>query len=256
MTPTCGGFLSPPTAFPPGVGDGDAITPVGPALVPAAQQEMIPRVMSRGLGATRRWSRAPHLYSHKMCAVELCFTNHTPDPVENIRVNKKTLTGARSIHEFAPIPRLGPGASASGTLGVDFADSIQPIEFTVISSLGEVSVSITPPVGELMRSVTMSESKWDAEQKRLRGMTECNKQAAKLDDESAICKRVFETANVACITSTGNLLRFAGRMTSSQDLVLLSVKVDEDSTTVTANCPNMAIASLLANQVAQAFARE
>ncbi|CAH2208203.1 jg979, partial [Pararge aegeria aegeria] len=99
MTPTCGGFLSPPTGelemlsdamwckvFP---GAGDAITPVGPALVPAAQQEMIPRVMSRGLGATRRWSRAPHLYSHKMCAVELCFTNHTPDPVENIRVNKK-----------------------------------------------------------------------------------------------------------------------------------------------------------------------
>ncbi|CAH2208745.1 jg12841, partial [Pararge aegeria aegeria] len=84
----------------------------------------------------------------------------------------------------------------------------------------------------------------------------CNKKAAKLDDESAICKRVFETANVACITSTGSLLRFAGRMTSSQDLVLLSVKVDEDSTTVTANCPNMAIASLLANQVAQAFARE
>ncbi|XP_069360315.1 AP-3 complex subunit beta-2 [Maniola hyperantus] len=256
MTPTCGGFLSPPTTLPPGVGDGDSITPVGPSLVPSAQVEMIPRVMSRGLGATRQWGRAPHLYSHKMCAIEISFTNHTPDVLENIRVNKKTLTGARSIHEFAPIPRLGPGATASGTLGVDFADSIQPIEFTVISSLGEVSVSITPPVGELMRSVTMSESKWDAEQRKLRGMTECNKQAAKLEDESAICKRVFETANVACVTSTGNSLRFAGRMLSSQDLVLLSVKVDEDSSMVTANCPNMAVASLLANQIAQAFARD
>ncbi|XP_045775482.1 AP-3 complex subunit beta-2 isoform X2 [Maniola jurtina] len=256
MTPTCGGFLSPPTALPPGVGDGDSITPVGPSLVPSAQVEMIPRVMSRGLGATRQWGRAPHLYSHKMCAIEISFTNHTPDVLENIRVNKKTLTGARSIHEFAPIPRLGPGATVSGTLGVDFADSIQPIEFTVISSLGEVSVSITPPVGELMRSVTMSESKWDAEQRKLRGMTECNKQAPKLEDESAICKRVFETANVACITSTGNFLRFAGRMLSSQDLVLLSVKIEDDSSTVTANCPNMAVASLLANQIAQAFARE
>lgn len=38
--------------------------------------------------------------------------------------------------------------------------------------LGEVSASITPPVGELIRAVTMSETKWDVEQKKLRGMTE------------------------------------------------------------------------------------
>ncbi|XP_023942899.2 AP-3 complex subunit beta-2 [Bicyclus anynana] len=256
MTPTCGGFLSPQATQPPGLGDGDAVTPVGPSLVPNVQQELISRVLSRGLGASRRWSRAPHLYSNKMCAIEITFTNHSPDIIENIRVNRKTLTGARAIHEFAPIPRLAPGASAGGTLGVDFADSIQPIEFTVISSLGEVSVSITPPVGELMRSVTMSEGRWDAEQRKLRGMTECNKQTAKIEDESTTCRRVFETANVACITSAGDLLRFAGRMTSSQDLVLLSVRVEEQTSTVTANCPNMAVASLLANQVAQALARD
>ncbi|KAI8433962.1 hypothetical protein MSG28_012117 [Choristoneura fumiferana] len=33
-------------------------------------------------------------------------------------------------------------------------------------------VSITPPVGELMRAVVMPEARWDAEQKKLRGMTE------------------------------------------------------------------------------------
>ncbi|XP_050349883.1 AP-3 complex subunit beta-2 [Nymphalis io] len=256
MTPTCGGFLSPPTVPPPGIGDADSITPVGPSLVPPTQTEVIPRVTSRGLSVTRRWSRAPHLYSHRMCAVELTFTNHTADDIDNIRVNRKTLTGARAIHEFAVIPRLGGGASVTGTLGVDFADTIQPIEFTIISSLGEVSASITPPVGELMRAVSMSCARWDREHRGLRGMTECNKQAAKLEDEQAVCKRVFETANVAAVTATGNFLRFAGRMMSSQDLVLLSVKIEEDSSMVTANCSNMAIASLLANQIAQAFARD
>ncbi|XP_063627442.1 AP-3 complex subunit beta-2 [Cydia splendana] len=252
MTPTCGGFLSPPSVGPGAIGD-DAITPVSPAFTPTTATEVISRVTSRGLAATRRWPRAPHLYSAAMCAVEITFTNCTQEDIGNIRINKKTLTGSRSIHDFASIAGLAPGASASTTLGVDFQDSIQPVEFTVISSLGEVSVSITPPVGELMRAVTMSEARWDTEQKRLRGMTECDKKAAKLEDEAAICKRVFETANVAAITAEGEFLRFAGRMMSSQDLVLLSVRIDSDSTRVTANCPNMAIASLLANQVAQAF---
>ncbi|XP_037292311.1 AP-3 complex subunit beta-2 isoform X2 [Manduca sexta] len=256
MTPTCGGFLSPPAAPPSvGIGDVDSITPVGPSLCPGVSAELFPRVVSGGLAATRRWSRAPHLYSHRMCAIEITFTNHSAQDVQHIRVNKKTLTGSRAIHDFSPVPGLAPGASASATLGVDFADSIQPIEFTIISSLGEVAVSVTPPVGELMRAVTMSETRWDLEHKKLRGMTECDKKATKLDDEQTICKRVFETANVAAITATGDFLRFAGRMMSSQDLVLISVKIESECSRVVANCSNMAIASLLANEVAQAFAR-
>ncbi|KPJ04474.1 AP-3 complex subunit beta-2 [Papilio xuthus] len=252
MTPTCGGFLSPPTSTAQTIGD-DAITPVGPSVVPTSSAELLSRVVCSGLGARRRWTRAPHLFSHKMCSLEIIFTNHNNTEVNNIRINKKTLTGSRAIHEFASITSLPPGASATTTLGVDFADSIQPIEFTIISSLGEVPVSITPPVGELVRAVTMTTARWDTEHKRLRGMTECDKKTVKLNDEAAICKRVFETANVAAITSTGDLLRFAGRMMSSQELVLISVRQEEEGSLVTANCANMAIASLLANEVANAL---
>nr|XP_049702251.1 AP-3 complex subunit beta-2 [Helicoverpa armigera] len=256
MTPTCGGFLSPQSVAPTqGIGDADSITPVGPSHINTTPTEVLGRVRWAGTVLALRWSRAPHLYSHTMCAIDLIFTNHSANEVTNIRLHKKTLTGSRNIHEFAPIPLLSPSATATVTLGVDFADTIQPIEFTIISSIGEVPVSITPPVGELMRAVTMSQSRWDAEHKKLRGMTECDKKAVKVEDEQTICKRVFETANVAAITSTGDFLRFAGRMMSSQDLVLLSVRSEADSSRVTANCQNMAIASLLANQVAQALAR-
>ncbi|PZC70357.1 hypothetical protein B5X24_HaOG202595 [Helicoverpa armigera] len=256
MTPTCGGFLSPQSVVPTqGIGDADSITPVGPSHINTTPTEVLGRVRWGGTVLALRWSRAPHLYSHTMCAIDLIFTNHSANEVTNIRLHKKTLTGSRNIHEFAPIPLLSPSATATVTLGVDFADTIQPIEFTIISSIGEVPVSITPPVGELMRAVTMSQSRWDAEHKKLRGMTECDKKAVKVEDEQTICKRVFETANVAAITSTGDFLRFAGRMMSSQDLVLLSVRCEADSSRVTANCQNMAIASLLANQVAQALAR-
>ncbi|XP_047029258.1 AP-3 complex subunit beta-2 isoform X2 [Helicoverpa zea] len=256
MTPTCGGFLSPQSVAPTqGIGDADSITPVGPSHTNSTPTEVLGRVRWAGTALALRWARAPHLYSHTMCAIDLIFTNHSANEVTNIRLHKKTLTGSRNIHEFAPIPLLSPSATATVTLGVDFADTIQPIEFTIISSIGEVPVSITPPVGELMRAVTMSQSRWDAEHKKLRGMTECDKKAVKVEDEQTICKRVFETANVAAITSTGDFLKFAGRMMSSQDLVLLSVRSEADSSRVTANCQNMAIASLLANQVAQALAR-
>lgn len=255
MTPTLGGLLSPhsfPAPGPNSHGD-DVITPVGPSLVPDSCVEIISRVVSGGLSATRKWTRFPHLFSHQMCAIQIAFTNHTQNDVTNIRVNKKTLTGSRSIHEFATIPLLSPHSSNTVTLGVDFADTIQPIEFTIISSLGEVPVAITPTVGELMRAVTMSEAKWDAEHKKLRGMTECEKKTTRLEDDEVICKRVFQTANVAAITSTGDFLRFAGRMMCRQELVLVSVKRSGDSCLVTGNCNNMAVASLLTNQVALAL---
>ncbi|KAJ0175321.1 hypothetical protein K1T71_009462 [Dendrolimus kikuchii] len=255
MTPTLGGLISPSPFAPVNTMADDVITPVGPSLIPAASVEIISRVVCGGLSATRRWTRAPHLYSNKMCAIEVVFTNHSQQEVTNIRINKKTLTGSRSIHEFSTVPLLSPNASVNVTLGVDFADTIQPIEFTVISSLGEVPVSITPTVGELMRAVAMSEIKWDSEHRRLRGMTECDKKATRIEDEQSICKLVYETANVAAVTSIGDFLRFAGRMMASQDLVLLSVKVEADSCRVVANCPNMAVASMLANQVAHAFGR-
>ncbi|CAH0687965.1 unnamed protein product [Spodoptera exigua] len=255
MTPTCGGFLSPPSLAPQGIGDADSITPVGPSWVSVEGREVVPGVVWGGVSVAARWPRGPHLYSRAMTALDLSFYNHTKNDVTNIRIHKKTLTGSRSIHDFSPIQLLVPSGSATVTLGVDFADSIQPIEFTINSSIGEVPVSITPPVGELMRAVTMSQARWDSEHKKLRGMTECDKKTVKIEDEQLICKRVFETANVAAITSTGDFLRFAGRMMSSQDLVLLSVRTEEANSRVTANCANMAIASLLANEVAQALGR-
>lgn len=50
----------------------------------------------------------------------------------------QTLTGSRNIHEFNPIQVIPPASTFTVTLGVDFADTIQPIEFTVISSLGNL----------------------------------------------------------------------------------------------------------------------
>ncbi|KAG7300111.1 hypothetical protein JYU34_015651 [Plutella xylostella] len=251
MTPTCGGLLS-PSAGP--AGD-DTIKPVPAMYTSGEGVPLLSRVSCGGLSATVHWTRKPHLYGDNMLVVGLNFTNHNSAPLQHLRVGNRSLGASRMMHEFLPISTLEPGATIPVTIGLDFADSIQPIEFVIACSLGEFTASIKPPVGELMQAVTMTQERWDKEQKKLRGMNECEKKASKMDEEQVICQRVYETANVAPITATGELLRFAGRLMSSKELVLLSVKIEEDSTLVRANCSNMAIASLLANQIAQAFAR-
>jgi hypothetical protein len=73
----------------------DSITHVGPAWVSAMWQEVVSRVVWRGVGATARWPRTPHLFSPAMTCVELCFTNHGAEDVSNIRVSKKVTVNLR-----------------------------------------------------------------------------------------------------------------------------------------------------------------
>jgi hypothetical protein len=49
----------------------------------------------------------------------------------------QTLTGSRALQAWAPVSSLGAGASATALLGVDFADSIHPIDFSIACSAGK-----------------------------------------------------------------------------------------------------------------------
>jgi len=72
-----------------------------------------------------------------------------------------------NLHEFAPVASLAPNTSISGTIGVDWNDTMQPAGFTIQWTVGEdkrqCSVAIKPAVGELLRPVTMPETKFTNE---------------------------------------------------------------------------------------------
>ncbi|XP_061379412.1 AP-3 complex subunit beta-2 isoform X1 [Danaus plexippus] len=249
MTPTCGGFLSPTT--PQTENEDDSIVPVGPTHVPG-EVELVSRVRWSGLGVSRRWLRAPHLYSDKMVAVQLKFTNHGHEDVENIRLEKKEVPPSRSIQEFPVIPRLAPGCSTTVLLGIDFADTIHPMDFTLASSNGSVSVSVSPPVGELVRAVRVSSAVWTKTCNALRGMNECSKETSNPGDEN-ICRRVLEAANL-CRAEGSEEMRFSGRSMSSRALVLVSVtRVEADRLAVVVRCENIALANLMAGHIATAL---
>ncbi|KAJ8926924.1 hypothetical protein NQ314_020776 [Rhamnusium bicolor] len=133
MTPSLGGFFTPSTPIE---------TPLTMQIVQSTfintkSVELINRINGKGLSATYRFTRSPHLYS--------------PSMTNNLAIGM-------SIHDFACISKLPPNCSLPATLGIDFNDTTQPANFEIVSSLGNFNVCIKPKVGELLRPVKMPTS--------------------------------------------------------------------------------------------------
>ncbi|XP_059480112.1 AP-3 complex subunit beta-2 isoform X2 [Neocloeon triangulifer] len=257
MTPSLGGFLTPMTTpstavktqlFP-------DIQPASAVISPKSTSELLNKINSGGLEIKYRFTRAPHLYSQSMTSVELTFHNHSPEELTNIRIGDRPTSGDISIHEFAAISALLPGSSIMGTLGVDFADSTQPVNFEILID-GEKScpVALKAPVGELIRAATMSEEHFLKQQNNLRGMHENNAKFSfpkSCQDLRGLSNRILTTANLGPISSSDSTtLRFAAQTLSSRSIVLVSLQSgDNQNVNLTVNCEKMVIGSMLITQL-------
>ncbi|XP_071449577.1 AP-3 complex subunit beta-1 [Hetaerina americana] len=259
MTPSLSGFLTP--LGPPSTQTMlSTIQVASPSYIPLAQNELLNKISGRGLHVTYRFTRSPHLFSPLMASVELIFTNVSGEGIEDIKVGQKFLSPGSTVHEFAPIGMLHPSSSLPGTLGIDFNDSTQPVAFEILStssSTGDLctsKVTLKPPIGELIRAVTMNEQLFLTELQKLKGMNEHsanNLSSPAAFDSKYFSQKVFEAANVAAIPSLDSkILRFAGQTLSSRSLVLITVKTEENSSfSIYVNSEKMVIGSMLLNEL-------
>lgn len=164
------------------------------------------------------------------------------------------------MNEFAPITTLAPKQSLMGILGIDFNDSSQAATFEIKSTAGSSKISIKAPMGELIRSVTLSEARFKEERNKLRGMTEhCCTVALRVElcDKKSLQQRIFEVANVANIShvEAADSLYFAGQTVSSRSLVLIVAQINDDGNSInlTVNCEKMVIGSILINEIKDAI---
>lgn len=85
MTPSLGGFFTPSTPQ-----EQPATIQVVPAIyVNTKSSELLNRMSGKGLSATFRFTRCPHLYSPSMTNINLLFTNNYGDDIDDIRIGKK-----------------------------------------------------------------------------------------------------------------------------------------------------------------------
>lgn len=123
----------------------------------------------------------------------------------------QSLQKGMAIHDFTTIPSLDANATLSSTLGVNFNDSTQSanfnIDFTINDEKYSCPVSIKPPIGEIIRSVTLPESMFNAEKAKLKGMNEHMAKIPYSGNKNALPQKVFETANVARIPNEEEVMR-------------------------------------------------
>ncbi|XP_049826846.1 AP-3 complex subunit beta-2 [Aethina tumida] len=245
MTPSLGGFLSPSVPSEPST----TMHVVQPSFVNTKPVELLNRLNGKGLSATYRFTRCPHLYSPSMTNINVLFTNTGNEDVTNIRLGKKNLAAGMSVHDFACITRLPPNCSLPATLGIDFNDTTQPANFEITSSLGNFNVCIKPSIGELLRPLTMSSSLFLEKQSKLKGMNEHTSNLSNC--KGNIVERINEITNLGQCQTDSDVFRFAGQTLTSSSLTLLTVsRKDEDQPyTLTVNCENTIFGSVLLNEL-------
>lgn len=123
------------------------------------------------------------------------------------------------IHDFTRIPLLEVNSNLSSTLGINFNDSTQPANFNIDFVIGEetysCSVTIKAPIGEIIRAVSLPESMFTAEKNKLKGMNEHVAKVEHLGNAKTLPQKVFEIANVAMVSSSGEEIRLVKQKTFS-----------------------------------------
>ncbi|KAJ8417941.1 hypothetical protein AAFF_G00227840 [Aldrovandia affinis] len=251
--------------------EGLSLTP--PPLTPAAvcpafgslrTYELLHRIRGEGLGAEYCFSRQPFIPDPHMVSVQIQLTNSSDSEAKSIHIQEPKLQSGMRIREFREIDVLPPGEMVTVVMGIDFCDSTQAANFQLSTQTRNFSVSIVPPVGELMTPIFMSENEFKKEQGKLMGMNEIWKRltvGAECRRELALVQRVTSAANLGqlpCGTKKESVLvaRFAGRTVSSGSLVLVSVVLQDDSTAqLTINCERMVIGNMLVKDVLQALSQ-
>jgi AP-3 complex subunit beta len=112
-------------------------------------------------------------------------------------------------------------------------------------------------MGELIRAIQMPETLFNAEIAKLRGMNETSTTVT-LPSANAnadtIRKKIYECSNVLQVPSSDDaVLKFAGKTLASKSLVLVQVKILEESGTTKAdigiNCEKIVVGSMLAKEL-------
>uniref|UniRef100_A0A8B9G541 Adaptor related protein complex 3 subunit beta 1 n=1 Tax=Amazona collaria TaxID=241587 RepID=A0A8B9G541_9PSIT len=201
--------------------------------VPAKTHELLHRMSGKGLAAHYHFSRQPGIFGDHMVSVQVTVTNTTDHKIENIHIKEKKLPPGMRMHEFSPIECLEPAGSITVSVGIDFCDSTQIASFQLCTKDDCFSVSIQPPVGELLLPVTMSEKDFKKEQgeKYFSSFNKC------IWMRRGLC--AFQFPSVSCVTAANlgvvpsgqdNIHRFAAKTVHSESLMLVTVELKGSST--------------------------
>jgi len=223
--------------------------------------ELLSKIKGQGLVVDYHFTRGSCAYSNSMIPIELNFKNRSRLEIKKIRVANKKLSSGCTMQEFPEIVSLEADGSLACSISVDMKDTMQPVQFDICTETSTFPVSIKVPVGELMRGVTLNETEFTSNQKKLTGMTEsslpCDIDQALLLNDQSLSDRIMEICYMNRSpflndTQDEKLYRFSANLVSSGLPVLLTVKTGLKSCVIV-NCEKMSVGSLLAKAIKTAL---
>ncbi|KAL4622779.1 AP-3 complex subunit beta-2-like isoform X3 [Arapaima gigas] len=235
-------------------------TTISPTFSSLKTYELLHRITGEGLAVGYCFSRQPFVPDPHMVTVQIQFTNHMDTEARNLRIQEPRLQSGMRIKEFPEIELLPPGEAVTVVMGIDFCDSTQAANFQLCTHTRNFSVSVQPPVGELMAPVFMMENEFKKQQGQLMGMNEI-KEALILGDacqsHCVIIQRVTSAANLSQVPcGSDQECRFAGKTVTSGSLVLVTVMTKGDRTAqLTVNCEKMVIGTMLVKDILHALSQ-
>lgn len=205
-----------------------------PVFVPMTTHELLHRMSGKGLSAKYHFPRHPCIFGPQMLSVQVTLKNNTEQKIENIHIGESKLPSGMKMHRFTPVESLEPEMSITVSVGIDFCDSTQTASFQLCTKEDQFSVSIQPPVGELLLPVTMPEKDFIKEQGKLLGMNESIATIAVAPQNTTpqiLVQKVINAANLGVIPcGKNNVYRFAAKTVHSGSLMLVTVELKESST--------------------------
>ena len=99
-----------------------------------------------------------------MVAIELTFSNLSSEDIPTVKVGSKYLPPGMSLHEFPALSNISPGQSRTVTLGIDYNDTTQAAKLDLVIGTKPHTVSISCPIGEMVRPLNMSLMSFTQEQ--------------------------------------------------------------------------------------------
>ncbi|CAK9807053.1 AP-3 complex subunit beta-1 [Anthophora quadrimaculata] len=230
------------------------IREVSASFIPIKKSELLNSITGHGLKIEYRFTRSQHLVSSYLVTIELTFSNEGSEPIKDIQMGVKNLPKGMLIHDFTGISLLEINSNLSSTLGINFNDSTQPANFNIDFTIGEetysCAVTIKAPIGEIIRAVLLPEDMFVAEKNKLKGMNEHVISVQYSGNKKVISQNVFETANLAMISSSDEEIRFAAHTLASKSLILVTIKmINNECLEICVNCEKMVIGSILLNEL-------
>jgi len=222
------------------------------------REVLLKKVVGNGLQVEYQFQRSISIRGPSYLPIRIWVQNASDTAITSVVISSVSSIDGAELIPFDLIPIVHPGATVEVIANVKFASFSDGLKFKIEHSNGSFPVSITVPVGELLKPEAVSVATFADLQKKWGGLQESSLSVS-LGPKSAskVLDRVLSAANVGVVEVTASSLKLSGRATlSSSEQILIFVDLSGSpqvtsfvysDNPILANNLNNAIAALLRN---------